>query len=94
MPLCERKYTKKRKPVPTIFGRATNKPVLDWECEECASADDRLPTKYPVAIVVEDTVNWRGDYWERSLHPLCGERARVHRLVPANCVNRSSSSQP
>ena len=68
-PLCERKYTKKRKPVPTIFGRATNKPVLDWECEECASADDRLPTKYPVAIVVEDTVNWRGDYWERSLHP-------------------------
>jgi hypothetical protein len=22
-----------------------------------------------VAIVVEDTVDWRGEYWERSLHP-------------------------
>jgi hypothetical protein len=69
-PLCERKYTKKRKPVPTIFGRATNESGSDWECEDCAdAADDRLPLKYPVAIVLEDTVNWRGDYWERSLHP-------------------------
>jgi hypothetical protein len=24
---------------------------------------------YPLAIVLEDTVNWRGDYWERPLHP-------------------------
>ena len=67
-PLCERKYTKKRKPVPTIIGRATNKPVFDWECQDCADAND-LPPMYPVAIVVEDTVNWRGDYWERALHP-------------------------
>ena len=25
--------------------------------------------KYPTAIVVEGTVNLRGEYWERSLHP-------------------------
>ena len=68
-PLCERKYTNKRRPVPTIFGYATNRPVSDWECEDCAGADDGLTPKYPVAIVVEDTVDWRGDYWERSLHP-------------------------
>ncbi len=67
-PFCERKYTKKRKPVPTIFGYATNKPTLDWQCKDCADVDDYTP-KYPTAIVVEDTVNWRGDYWERSLHP-------------------------
>ncbi len=65
-PICERKYTNKRKPVATIFGYATNNPVLDWECEECAEED---PPEYPTAIVVEDTVNWRGEYWERSLHP-------------------------
>ena len=67
-PFCERRYTKKRKPVPTIVGIATNKPVLEWQCEDCADADELTP-KYPTAIVVEDTVNWRGDYWERSLHP-------------------------
>jgi len=67
-PFCERRYTKKRKPVATIFGIATNKPVLEWQCEDCADADELTP-KYPTAIVVEDTVNWRGDYWERSLHP-------------------------
>ncbi len=65
-PFCERKYTKKRKPVLFISGCATNKPVFDWECEDCANED---PPKYPTAIVVEDTVNWRGEYWERSLHP-------------------------
>ena|SRR5829696_7226711 len=67
-PFCERRYTKKRKPVSTIFGIATNKPVFDWKCEDCADADELAP-KYPTAIVVEDTVDWRGDYWERSLHP-------------------------
>jgi len=65
-PFCEEKYTKKRKPVLTISGYATNKPVFDYECEECANED---PPEYPIAIVVEDTVNWRGEYWERSLHP-------------------------
>jgi len=64
--ICEEKYTKKRKPVLTLSGYATNKPVFDYECEECANED---PPEYPIAIVVEDTVNWRGDYWERSLHP-------------------------
>jgi hypothetical protein len=63
---CEEKYTKKRKPVPTISGYATNNPVFDWECEKCANDD---PPEYPIAIVVEDTVSWRGEYWERSLHP-------------------------
>ena len=65
-PFCERKYTKKCKPVLFISGCATNKPVFDWECEDCAGED---PPKYPTAIVVEGTVNWRGEYWERSLHP-------------------------
>jgi hypothetical protein len=65
-PFCERRYTQKRNPVPIIFGTATNKPVWDWQCEECA---DERTLKYPTAIVVEDTVNWRGDYWERPLHP-------------------------
>ena len=65
--LCERKYTKKRKMVSTIIGSATNNPVFTWECEDCADAGEYTP-KYP-AIVVEDTVNWRGEYWERSLHP-------------------------
>ena len=65
-PFCERKYTKKRKPVLTISGYATNKPVFEWECEDCAEEDH---PEYPTAIVVEDTVNWRGDYWERYLHP-------------------------
>ena len=65
-PFCEREYMKQHKPVPTIFGLATNKPVFGWECEECA---DEVPPNYPVAIVVEDTVDWRGEYWERSLHP-------------------------
>lgn len=65
-PLCERKYTKKRKPVLYISGYATNKPIFDWECEDCADED---PPEYPTAILVEDTVNWRGEYWERCLHP-------------------------
>jgi hypothetical protein len=65
-PFCERKYTNKRKPVLFISGCATNKPIFDWECEDCANED---PPKYPPAIVVEDTVNWRGEYWERPLHP-------------------------
>lgn len=63
---CERKYTKKYKPVPFISGCGTNKPVFDWQCEDCAN---EYPPTYPTAIVVEDTVNWRGEYWERSLHP-------------------------
>ena len=65
-PFCERKYTNKRKPVLFISGCATNKPVFDWECEDCAGEE---PPRYLSAIVVEDTVNWRGEYWERSLHP-------------------------
>ena len=60
-PLCERKYTNKRKPAPAIFGYATNKPVFDWECQHCADAEDRLPADHPLAVIVEDTVNWRGD---------------------------------
>ena len=65
-PFCEQKYTNKRKPVPTIYGYATNKPVFGWECEDCAKEN---PPKAPTAIVVEDTVDGRGEYWERSLHP-------------------------
>src|SRR5215217_2347102 len=64
-PFCKRKYTKKRKPVLFISGCATNKPVFDWECQDCAEEDS---PRYPIAIVVEDTVNWRGEYWERSLN--------------------------
>ena len=62
--LCERKYTSKRKPVPAIIGYATNKSVLGWKCKDCAGADENT-SKYPTAIVVEDTVNWRGEFWER-----------------------------
>jgi hypothetical protein len=65
-PFCERRYTKKRKPVLIISGYATNKPVFDWECEDCAEEE---PPGYPTAIVVEDTGDWRGESWERSLHP-------------------------
>lgn len=65
-PFCERTYTKKRQPVAIISGYATNKPVFDWECENCETEE---PPEYPTAILVEDTVNWRGEYWERSLHP-------------------------
>ena len=63
---CERRYTNKRKPVPTVYAYATNKPVFGWGCEDCMAES---PPRYPVAIVVEDTVDWRGIYWERSLHP-------------------------
>ena len=66
--LCERAYMKKRKPVPTVIAYGTNNPVFGWKCEDCADADENAPV-YSVAIVVEDTVNWRGEYWERSLHP-------------------------
>jgi hypothetical protein len=55
--LCEQKYTKKRKPVPTIVGYGTNDPVFGWNCVDCADADENAPV-YPVAIVVEDTVAW------------------------------------
>ena len=67
-PFCERKYTNKRKPVPAITRYATNTPILDWRCEDCADADELTP-QYLTTIVAEDTVNWRGDYWERALHP-------------------------
>ena len=63
---CERKYTKKRKPVTFISGCATNNPIFDWKCEDCAEEN---PPKYPTAIVVEDTVDWRGEYEAHSLHP-------------------------
>ncbi len=68
-PRCERKYTKKRKPVPTIVGYGTSEPFFDWECEDCAKETAGYASKYPPAIVLEDTVNWHGDYWERALHP-------------------------
>jgi hypothetical protein len=61
-PCCERKYTKKRKPVLTIVGYGTTEPFFDWECEDCAKETVKYVSKYPIAIVVEDTVNWRGDY--------------------------------
>jgi|SRR5829696_3859490 len=65
--LCERRYTKSNKAVSTILGSATNNPVFAWECTDCASSGEYTP-KYP-GIVIEDTVDWQGDYWERSLHP-------------------------
>lgn len=67
-PCCKRKYTKQRKPVPTIVGYGTSEPVFDWECEDCAEKAAEYTSKYP-AIIFEDTVNWQGDYWERSLRP-------------------------
>ena len=66
--VCEQKYTNKRKPVLTIIGYGTNNPVFEWECEDCADADEH-GLEYPIAVVVEDTLNWRGEYWEGSLHP-------------------------
>ncbi len=51
-PFCERTYTNKRQPVLTISGYATNKPLFDWKCEDCAAEDS---PEYPTAIVVEDT---------------------------------------
>jgi hypothetical protein len=101
-PRCERKYTKKRKPVPTIVGSATSEPVFDWECRDCAEETAEYPSKYPPAIVLEDTVNWRGDYWERTVRPsearykkAVGEwvpegyetvREEVHRIVATNAL--------
>ena len=100
-PRCERRYTKERKPVPTIVGYATTEPAFDWECEACAEDTENAP-KYPTAIVVEDTVDWRGDYWERTVHPsearykkAFGEwvpegyettREEVHRIVATDAL--------
>jgi len=50
-----------------ILGSATNNPVFAWECTDCASSGEYTPN-YP-GIVIEDTVDRQGDYWERSLHP-------------------------
>jgi hypothetical protein len=77
-PRCERNYTKKRKPVPTIVGYGTSEPIFDWECDDCTKASAEHAIKYPLAIVLEDTVNWRGDYWERPLH---SSEARYRRAL-------------
>ena len=74
---CERGFTKKRHPSKTIIGYGTTDWREAWQCSECAADDGWIRDwgdkpqfiPYPTAIVVEDTVNWRGDYWERSLHP-------------------------
>jgi hypothetical protein len=58
--------------------------------------------KYPPAIILEGTVNWRGDYWERTVRPsearykkAVGEwvpegyetvREEVHRIVATNAL--------
>ena len=75
-PCCKRKYTKKRKRVPTIVGYGTSEPVFGWECEDCAEKTTEYTSKSP-GIVLEDTVDWRGDYWERSLRPAEARYKRV-----------------
>ncbi len=70
----------------------------------CARGSPRVP----IAIVMEDAVNWCGEYWERSLHPsearykkaLGGwvpegyetDLEELHRTVASNALRRLATT--
>ena len=94
-PLCERKYTKKREAVVCGVGTVLALPVRDGLVRGAAEdGRDRLPLKHPVAIVLEDTVNWRGDYWERSLHPSEARYKKALEVDPRRLRNRLRGAAP